>query len=352
MDRPLRILMLADSRAFHTERLVWQMRLRGCRVLPASLERGKLHHFHLRGHGRVQQMSYLLARRQVSQLIERFRPDVINAHFAAGYGHLAAIANRRHRVPLVTTLWGSDILLLPQRGLWYRRKTRVALEAANYVLADSQYLLDEAARLADIPHSRVIPFGVERSWLDRYKEDRPLHRPLRIIVPRQHAKVYNNVMVFDSLRKMIGQGRVELTFPDFGPLAGGFRVYVKELLERGVSLYPRLPREEYIPFMAGHDVYLSASRSDSSPASLLEAMAVGLVAVAADIPGIREWLTPQTGFVFRQDDRNDLRQVVELLLQAPDSLTEQRRRARERVLAAAVFEENVADMIKVMKSLS
>ena len=47
-DAGIKILVLADSRAFHTERYVRELRNQGCRVLLASLERGNTHHFHLK----------------------------------------------------------------------------------------------------------------------------------------------------------------------------------------------------------------------------------------------------------------------------------------------------------------
>src|SRR4029079_13645664 len=39
------------------------------------------------------------------------------------------------------------------------------------------------------------------------------------------------------------------------------------------------------------EVYVSASRSDSTSQSLLEAMAAGALPVVSDIPGNREWVT-------------------------------------------------------------
>jgi glycosyltransferase involved in cell wall biosynthesis len=52
--------------------------------------------------------------------------------------------------------------------------------------------------------------------------------------------------------------------------------------------------------------YVSTSRSDSTSISLLEAMASGATPVVSDIPGNREWLTPESGKFFPVGDARSL----------------------------------------------
>ncbi len=352
MSTALKVLLVADSRAFHIERLVVEMRRQGARVRPASLERGRVLHYHLPRHGPVRQFHYRLAATRLRRLIERWRPDVINAHFATGYGWLAAIANRRFDIPLVVHLWGSDILIVPAKSPLHRHKARLALAAAQYVLADSHYLLNEAVRIQTPQAASVIPWGIERRFLTLHRTDYTLSRPLRVIVPRPHEPVYNNLFILDSLRDFISRGDIGLTVPARGSLSKQFRQATSDLAEEGVSFYPRLDRSSFLRLMAQHDVYLSAARSDSSPVSLIEAMALGLVPVVADIPGVREWLSPQTGFGFQQGQAASLRAVLQRLLNAEDSWTRMRRSNLTRVKAEALFEDNVARTIAIMREVA
>jgi glycosyltransferase involved in cell wall biosynthesis len=74
------------------------------------------------------------------------------------------------------------------------------------------------------------------------------------------------------------------------------------------------------------DLYLSASLSDSTSVSLLEAMASGAVPVVSDIEGNREWVRDGEGAqMFAPGDPGALTRAVELAL-ADESW---RRRARE-----------------------
>lgn len=352
LSGPLKVMVVADSRAFHIERLIPEMRRQGIAVRLASLERGRILHYHLPRRGPVRQLHYRLAVARLGDLIERWRPDVLNAHFATGYGWLAALANRRRHIPLVLHLWGSDILIVPNKTPAHRHKARVALAAADYVLADSHYLLNEAVQIHSPRDSSVIPWGVERRFLDLHRTDYKTRRPLKIIVPRPHEPVYNNSFVLDSLREFIVSGAVRLTIPSWGSTLEQFRQLAASLPEQAVVLYDRMDRPSCLEMMAGHDVYLSAARSDSSPVSLIEAMALGLVPVVADIPGVREWLTPGTGFTYRQDDPRSLRTLVQELLSSSDDFSGMRQSNLARVKAEALFEDNVSRTIAIMREVS
>jgi glycosyltransferase involved in cell wall biosynthesis len=349
--RKLRILLLADSTSFHTERFTAELRRQGCHVLIASLERGRMHHYHLKPRMRRQALNYMMSALETRRLIARFRPHIINPHFASGYGFSAALATIGKSIPVVLNLWGSDILLAPQRSFLHKRRTSLALKAADCVVGDSEHLIATAKAVTPLSCKRVIPWGVEQRFLCFHKESYAFQHPLRIIVPRPHEKLYNNLFIVRSLMSLVHEGKVEITFTNFGSLVDDFRRQGQALTDKRLRFYDIMPREKFLRFMAEHDVYLSASRSDSSPASLIEAMALGLLPIAADIPGVKDWLTAESGFVFRKNDTEDLKNLVHGLLHRQDPYELMRKKNLDRVKREAVFENNVAEQIDLMKEL-
>ena len=348
----LRVLLLADAGSFHTERFALQLRRQGCRVLVASLEEGRMRRVRLKRLGPVKSFHYLLAVPQVRRIIKRSRPDVVNAHYASGYGFIAARATGNEGPPIVLNLWGSDVLVVPNKSTQHRMKVRMALEAADWVIGDSNYLVESAREIGKLKQTEVIAWGIEKEYLTGHKANYTLGRPLRLITPRTHEEVYNNAFILDSLRPMVERGEVKLTFPDFGSLAGQFKDRTGNLLGHGVELYERLERREFLTFLASHDVCLSASQSDSSPASLIEAMALGLIPVAARTPGIAEWLNAETGLAFEPGDTEELRGIIRKFISSSDSLEQMRRRNLQRVERDAIFEQNVAQQVKIMAELA
>jgi len=352
ISTPLRILVLADSRSFHTERYVRELRRQGCRVLLASLENGGTIHLHLRRIGPLPWLHYALASAHVRGVIRRFNPDVVNAHFATGYGWLAGRAISRKSAPIALHLWGSDILQVPHKSPFHRRKARRALACADLTVGDSQYLLDQAALIHPLNSPCVKYWGIERQYLALADTRRPPSCPLRIIVPRHHEPVYNNLMVLRALGQLLREKKVALTVPASGSRCGEFKNQAGSLPPDSIRYYDRLPRDQFMAFLSQHDVYLSASHSDSSPASLIEAMGLGLVPVTADIPGVREWLTPQSGYRFEPGNADDLCTAIGAIMGAEDNHVPMRSRNHERVKREAIFENTVAETISLMLSLT
>ncbi len=352
MNNPLRVLVLADGRSFHTIRYVRELRNQGCRVVTASLEHGPMLHLHLKRIGSIAPLHYLFAIGQVRKLIGRFKPDVVNAHFATGYGWLAARACPKNGPPILLHLWGSDILQVPHKSILHRRKAVIALRSARMILGDSAYLLNRARDLSPFEKSQVVYWGMERKYLALWRTVGELNHPLRIIMPRHHEPVYNNEFALRALAPMLTAGIVSLTVPEWGSLAGRFRSVCKELGLDGVKFYPRQSRDKFMSLLVAHDVYLSSALSDSSPASLIEACGLGLIPVCVDIPGVREWVDNDSGFLVRPRDDESLRQAIGHILDSPDNCAALRRNNHERVKREAIFENNIAQTITAMLSIS
>ena len=349
--KKMKILLLADSRSFHTVRFAKALKQQNCHVLTVSLEDGEMPFVQLKKMGPIEQAHYLLAVLPLKKIIERYQPDIINAHFASGYGFIGALARWQRPIPLIVNLWGSDILIVPGKSPLHRLKTVYALKKADYVVGDSQYLVNAAHQLTPLKHSEVIPWGIEKEFLHLHKKSYSFHQPVKIIIPRAHETVYNNLFIVKALASLINAGKITLTFPSFGSLFKKFKSQSRKFVGDKLLFYPKFIRRDFLIFMAQYDLYLSASLSDSSPASLIEAMALGLLPVAANIKGVQEWLNPSSGFTFIQNDHADLFNIINNIINSSNTYDKMRQNNRLRVEQEAVFEHNVAQQIKIMTRL-
>ena len=76
--KKLRILLLGDSRTFHIERYVPELRRQNCEILLASIEDGAIEHYQIKRLGPIRQFHYSLAAPELKRLISTYQPEIID----------------------------------------------------------------------------------------------------------------------------------------------------------------------------------------------------------------------------------------------------------------------------------
>jgi len=348
-DKKLKILLLGDCRSFKLESYVPELKRQDCEVILASVENGALEHHQLNRRGPIKQLHYTFAAGQLRRLAIEIGPDIIEAH-DGNYGYLAALALRNSKLPINICLLGPDIIIAPHKSIFHKIKTVFALSHAAGIVADSEYLLSETRKLAPPKQSMVAPFGIEERFLELHKKDYTLSQPLKVIVPRHQEKFYNNEFILRALAPLLESDKISLTFSTTGSLATEFKAKTKRLGCPNVIFYERMERQEFLKFMSSHDVYLTSALTDSSPVSLIDAMAMGLIPVIVDTPGVKEWLSESFALTFRQNDAEDLISAIGKIFEnkVPDDI---RTKNLGHVRQKAIFENYVTARIEHLKRL-
>jgi len=232
---------------------------------------------------------------------------------------------------LSVAAWGSDLLLAndPVR----RARSRWVLRRADLVLCDAE-MLAQAAREAGAWPARVhaIPWGVE---LERFRPAASRESGL-ILSTRSHEPVYDLETAIAGLALVLASREDRhVVFTGDGLLRPSLERLAAEKLPAGRFRFTgRLDGEELAGWYGRAEIYLSASRSDSTSQSLLEAMAAEAVPVVSDIAGNREWVSDGEGArLFRAGDPESLADALTAALS--DELWRARTRARNREVVVA-----------------
>jgi glycosyltransferase involved in cell wall biosynthesis len=194
--------------------------------------------------------------------------------------------------PLSIAAWGSD-LLLGARGL-ARVRAQFALRRAQLVLCDADNLaaaaLAAGAREGTV---RALPWGVDRARFHA----REARTSGLILSVRMHEPVYDMPTVIQAAARVLDE-LPHATFVAAGD--GSQRAALEALAARMLPagrwrFVGRVNPDEMAEWLARAEVVVSASLSDSTSQSLLEAMASGTVPVVSDIAGNREWVADGDG---------------------------------------------------------
>ena len=191
----MKILMLADGQSVHTRRYQAEMKKQGSEIILAGIEAGEATDIKLPRPTGIMIFDYILASRKLKDIVEEYSPDIVNPHFACGYGFMTALSGVWKTKPVLLHCLGSDILVSPQKSFLHTMRVRYALSRADRTVVDSECLKEAAHKIQPTVEPDVIPWGADAEAFEifnqRIKADNSAKRPLRIIVPRPHYKVYN-----------------------------------------------------------------------------------------------------------------------------------------------------------------
>jgi L-malate glycosyltransferase len=240
---------------------------------------------------------------KVRRIIRRFQPNLVHASYLASNGLTAVLAWREG--PIVVSAVGSDVLAQPSRdGLrrWAREaRIKFVGRRATAIHTVSQELHDRLIGLG-IPASKLFQISVGAD-VEAFRPSPEIPRPqcTRLICTRKHNPVYDNATILDALAKLKKAGRnFHCLFLGDGTLHQDLKDQAeKNDLSDCVTFSGNLPHEQIPGMLQKADIYVSASLSDGTSVSLLEAMLTGLVPVVSRIAANKPWIDQgRTGLMF------------------------------------------------------
>ena len=279
------------------------------------------------------------------ELLAALKPDVVHAGPLPSVALCAALAGG---VPLLAMSWGSDVMQEAAGDEIVRRDVVRVLTLARGVVADCHAVRDlcVAWQPLSAPKLTVFPWGL----------DLPRYRPssgggagaLVVLSTRTWAPIYGIATVLRGFASAAGQiEALRLLLAGDGPLREEVRVLVSKLgIADRVTMPGRVSQDAIADLYGSADVYVSASHSDGTSISLLEAMASALPVVVSDLPANREWIGPDDsgGFLVPVGDAAELaRSLVQL--QSTQLRARMGRRNREVALARADWRQHEASYL-------
>ncbi len=301
-----KVLLLSDGSAVHTKRWEKAYKMIGWDVSVASFERPlyefeKFEKVEPRFSGRLKYIgSYL----RLKDIVNKIKPDLILPHFIPNYGLLSFFEKIRKKIPYVLTIWGSDLLLFPQKSELKRLVTKIILEGASGIVVDAKFMKEILTENFGIKENKivVIPFGVEKKWREKGRDKKIGDEKPGIITYRKMEPIYNQEIIIKALKKFNDQERKNfyLDWVGSGSLSSKFKemIYNEGLFDI-VNFNGYVTEEELQTLLLKDQIYLSSSFSDGTSVSLIEAMSFGLFPVVSDIKGNREWIVDGiNGFLF------------------------------------------------------
>ncbi|WP_029420349.1 N-acetyl-alpha-D-glucosaminyl L-malate synthase BshA [Alicyclobacillus macrosporangiidus] len=295
----------------------------------------------------------------MARVMEQHRIDVLHVHYALPFAVCAFLARQmapRRRVPVVTTLHGTDVTLLSQDRTLFDL-VRFGLLHSDAVTAVSRSLAAQTEarfgleRPIHCIHNFVDPHVFRPAELpDLRRALAPNGEPILLHVSnfRPVKRVADVLRVFARVRTKVA---ARLVLVGEGPDAWEVRQLTETL---GIAPHVVFlgKQDDVVPLYQVADLFLLPSQQESFGLAALEAMACGVPVIASDAGGIPEVVRDgETGFLRPVGDVEGMAQAAVRVLS--DDALHQRlsRQAVARARSAFSMADKVAEYERLYQSL-
>ena len=249
-----------------------------------------------------------------------WRPDLLNVHYASGYGTTGALAGF---TPTLLSVWGSDVYDFPYENAVNGWLVRQVLRRATAVASTSHAMAAQVRRLT--PERRdiaVTPFGVD---LARFTAQAVPPGPLTIGIVKSLAPKYGVDLLLRAFAGLCADTEVQaaqaacrLLVVGDGPQRDELvRLAAQLVIAERVQFVGAVPHAEVPHWLQQLHIYAAPSRLDSESfgVAVIEAGACGLPVVVSDAGGLPEVVVAgETGLVVPRDDVPALQAALKRLV--------------------------------------
>ena len=365
----MRILFLANAASIHTVRWVNALSDVGHEVhliykaddqpkLHVISDKVLLHRLKFGG-----TTGYFLNSIELRNITKKINPDVINAHYASGYGTLARLA---HVKPLVLSVWGADVYDFPYQSKLKMKIVLDNLKYADIIASTSSSMGKQVEKLLNgySKEIEITPFGVDVNKFKRIKHEKN-NGSINIGLIKTLSPKYgiddfiNAIKILKDTLEINGDTE---TSNNIRAIIYGDGVQKKELqnliiqlgLDATIKLSGSIPNSEVPKALNEFDIFCATSILDSESfgVAVVEAMSMELPVVASDVSGFKEVIqNRETGIIVERKNPEKIAEALRQLVLDIHLREQFGIRGRKRVIKLYSWDDNVEMMISIYKKI-
>jgi len=299
----MKLAYLAGHSSIHTVKWVNEMAKRGHEVHLITMQPGvgelnlriNVHRLPFNA-----PFGYYLNVWYLKRLLRQLKPDILNTHYASGYGTLARLTGFH---PNLLSVWGSDVFDFPYKSKLRMQLLRENLRAADYI-ASTSHIMKRQTESIFRPEKEiaVTPFGVDCERFAPFNHAEK-HERIRIGTVKKMASKYGITTLIQAFAivKSRFTGEIELMLVGGGPEEEKLKGLAKQLnIDKYVEFIGPVPHNIVPGYLNSFDIYVALSTLDSESfgVAIVEASACGVPVIVSDAGGLPEVVVDgTTGYI-------------------------------------------------------
>ena len=268
---------------------------------------------------------------KANKLVKKLNPDIVHAHIINHYGIMAIFQKK----PLIVGLWGSDVMLAPNKGSLLKREmfkliNAIVIKRANLMHTSSNHILEELVK----KHGKYIKnkinvfywgFPVEEPSDANYqliqamlKKEYGIEQDNHLIVfPRGLSKVYDPDNVVKVIKKLSNLKELKIVvlrgfssdedvknFKDNLGVVGDKIIFINKLLNTN-ELFVLYSQTKY---------HVSIPISDALGGGVIEPFLRGSFPILSNIKPYKNFVEQNLGFILEDYSESSLNNLEQKIL--------------------------------------
>ena len=277
-------------------------------------------------------------RLHLSRVIRKLRPDIIHSIEMQAAGYLTMDVRRKYAgqfPPWIYSSWGSDLYFFG-RYPKHQARIREVLASCDYYIADCQRDVELAAKYGFRGHSLgVFPAagGYDISDMRRWVQPGPVSSR-RVIALKGYMGWAGRANVALQALELCSESlkgyKVALYLAS--PKVRRMARHAASITGAPFTILPPSPNQEIIKLMGSSRIAIGVNVTDGTPASLLEAMAMGAFPIQSDTVSSGEWIKHgENGLLVPPEDPQAIAAAIQRAL-SDDSLVDRAAEINSRLI--------------------
>ncbi len=258
------------------------------------------------------------------RLLKKIKPDIVNAHYASGYGTTIRLANFH---PYVISVWGSDVYEFPCRSLIHRNLLKKNLNSADAIASTSAHMAEQTKLYVHKNKPiHITPFGVD---LNRFKHSLTQTPEVSDTIIIGTVKTLKHIYGIDIFIKALSimyknvlkkdtklAKKLHFRIVGGGPDLSELRNLAYEYGIGAITTFVGEVSHDEVPFeLQNFDIYVALSRQESFGVAVIEAQAMSLPVVVSNVGGLPEVVNNyQTGFIVESENVEQAASMIEKMV--------------------------------------
>jgi len=252
-------------------------------------------------------ISFLKSFIKLKREIKSLNADIIHIHQINRLAFFVCVAARQLGIPIISTAWGSDVLTIPKKNIFFKFITTYVLKKSKYVTADSKEMIEAMQGMHKNNNKyQWIQYGIDST--DALKKEN------YVFSNRIHRRLYRIDMIIEEFKSFVeSHPDWKLVIAAEGEETESLKKLAEKLLKpENYEFIGWLDPTRNAEWYGKSKIYISIPISDGTSVSLLEAMLAGCIPIVSDINVSYEWIKDNENGIIFKPNQNILEEALKI----------------------------------------